>query len=1125
MWATFLCTVECGVEWWDASLRFDPVDGRSALTGELSADDRALQRLVDPATFARGWNYAHEGAVLSSKWIAKDQHVYGEVAGSGVTPYTAWARLTRSPDGELASFQGNCTCPVHLDCKHAVALTVAALQELSEVAEAAPVPAKPQPWEMPLRGLLRDEDVADDQPKVGLQFEIVESTRSYRTGLASPLRIGMRPVTRGARGGWIRSGISWQTLRTDGGYLRGADRDGLTLLAEITAMDAATRPTYYANPGPLIYLDAMPNRRVWTVLAEARALGLPFVAGPGVNGRIDLLDEAAQVAVELGREDGALVLRTRVTAGSQHPEPDAMLMLGSPPHGIAFWRADDATSLFDDGSLRLAPLADRVDPVLDTLLGMNELRIPAEGEQQFFTRYYPNLEQRVHLVAPDGTVELPTPEPPVLVLSLAYGQDTRLDLSWQWHYALGEAVRRESLWPVANGGRARDLDHETAIVLAVEVAARPVAALLGRGSSRDRLSSSAWLEGLDALRFLSDVLPELTGLPGVQVETHGVVKDYREAAAGPLVEIEAISAPGERDWLDLAVTVTVEGEDVPFDQLFVALASGQEHLLLPSGTWFTLDRPELASLATLIAEARAINDAGPQTARIGRFQADLWEELDQLGVIGEQVSSWRESMAALSQVTRVEQPPLPAGLHAELRPYQAEGFAWLAFLRSHDLGGILADEMGLGKTLQAIALMCHTKDAGETAPYLVVAPTSVVYNWSAECERFAPGLNVRIVTETGRRRAESITEVAAGADVVVTSYALFRLEYDAYADVGWAGLVLDEAQFVKNSKSRAYRCAKLLPAPFKLAITGTPMENNLLELWSLLSITAPGLFPHPAGFEKHYRVPIERDNDRERLAQLRRRVKPLMLRRTKEQVVSDLPPKQEQVVDLPLNPKHRRVYDTHLQRERSKVLGLLGNLEKNRFEIFRSLTLLRQASLDVSLIDPRYHDIPSTKLDALMDLLTEIASEGHRTLVFSQFTRFLGNAKARLDEAGIDYCYLDGSTRRRPEVLESFRSGDAPVFLISLKAGGFGLNLTEADYCILLDPWWNPAAEAQAVDRVHRIGQTRNVMVYRLVAKDTIEEKVMALKERKAALFHNVMADGEVAPGALTAADIRGILE
>jgi superfamily II DNA or RNA helicase len=832
--------------------------------------------------------------------------------------------------------------------------------------------------------------------------------------------------------------------------------------------------------------------------------------------------------VEVAREEGSLVLAPALTAGSERPALDATMLLGDPAHGVAWWRTEDpADPSADplDGDLRLAPLAERVDPVLRNLLDVRGLTVPPSDEQHFFTTYYPSLQQRVRLVAVDDTVELPQPQPPELVLELEYAAGDRLDLHWHWSYAIGDAVRREPLWPLGAPSRSRDFEQEAVIVKAVAAAAGHLTGVLTPWSLGERLAATVTLDGFDAVRFISDVLPALNELAGLTVVTHGTPRDYREAQSGPVVAMQASAAPGDADWLDLAVTVTVDGEDVPFDQLFVALASEQRHLVLPSGTWFTLDRPELASLATLIIEARALNDRSPQTVRVGRYQADLWDELDSLGVIGGQAAEWQASMRALREVTAIESPPLPPGLTAVLRPYQAEGFAWLAFLHRFGLGGVLADEMGLGKTVQAIALMCHAKSVGETRPFLVVAPTSVVYNWAAECERFAAGLDVRIITETGRRRTSTLADQAAGADVVVTSYALFRLEYDDYAAVPWAGLVLDEAQFVKNAKSRAYRCAKLLPAPFKLAITGTPMENNLSELWSLFSITAPGLFPHPKGFEQHFRTPIEKNHDRERLALLRRRTKPLMLRRTKEQVAGDLPVKQEQVVELPLNPKHRRVYEMHLQRERQKVLGLLGNLEKNRFEIFRSLTLLRQASLDASLIDPRYHDIPSTKLDALMELLTEIASEGHRTLVFSQFTRFLGNARQRLGDAGIDYCYLDGATRRRPEVLERFRTGDAPVFLISLKAGGFGLNLTEADYCVLLDPWWNPATEAQAVDRIHRLGQTRKVMVYRLVAKDTIEEKVMALKARKAALFDAVMADGEVAPGALTAADIRGILE
>lgn len=329
---------------------------------------------------------------------------------------------------------------------------------------------------------------------------------------------------------------------------------------------------------------------------------------------------------------------------------------------------------------------------------------------------------------------------------------------------------------------------------------------------------------------------------------------------------------------------------------------------------------------------------------------------------------------------------------------------------------------------------------------------------------------------------------------------------------------------MKNRQSATHQLARRLDVPFKLAITGTPMENNVMELWSLLSIVAPGLFPRPPASSSSIR---SRSSARPtpRSSQLRRRIRPLMLRRTKELVAKELPPKQEQTLEVELGPRQRKVYDTYLARERQRVLGLIGDFEKNRFAIFRALTVLRQVALDAALVDEAHEKVPSTKLDLLDELLGDALSEGHRVLVFSQFTRFLGQVRSRLDAAGIEYAYLDGATKKRDEVIDRFRSGDAGVFLISLKAGGFGLNLTEADYCILLDPWWNPATESQAVDRAHRIGQTRSVMVYRLVAKDTIEEKVMALKEAKAALFAAVMSDdGAAATGGITAEDVRELL-
>jgi SNF2 family DNA or RNA helicase len=343
----------------------------------------------------------------------------------------------------------------------------------------------------------------------------------------------------------------------------------------------------------------------------------------------------------------------------------------------------------------------------------------------------------------------------------------------------------------------------------------------------------------------------------------------------------------------------------------------------------------------------------------------------------------------------------------------------------------------------------------------------VAPNWAAEAARFAPELRVEVVLDTLARSGREIAEIAM-ADLVVTTYTLFRLDAEAYGSTSWAALFLDEAQYVKNHRGKTYRCARELRAPFKLAITGTPMENNLMELWALLSISAPGLFPDPQRFAEQYARPIERSGDQER--------------------------------------------------------RLLDDFDHNRFTILRSITSLRQLSIHPALVDARHSTIPCAKLSALVEQLDDVISSGHRALVFSQFTGFLSHVRARLEDEGIGYCYLDGRTRCRDDVLERFRRGSDPVFLISLKAGGVGLNLTEADYCFLLDPWWNPATETQAIDRAHRIGQTRRVMVYRLIARDTIEQKVRALAARKAELFHGVIDDGDSFARVLSADDIRGLL-
>ena len=780
-------------------------------------------------------------------------------------------------------------------------------------------------------------------------------------------------------------------------------------------------------------------------------------------------------------------------------------------------------------------------------------------------------------------------------------------LSWRWEYPLNpfaedsaeEASAQNPAgasdvyslpvfgYPGEEGGEVRDERFEARVLRSVRAILAAHPALSGLEERR--------IEGWETRELLSAILPKLRRVSAVQVRFNGTPPQFVEATDA-LIEI-TVNEGNSRDWFGLGIAVKVNNWTVPFAQIFEALDRGADRILLGNGTYFSLRRPEFKTLRTLIAEARELDDAGGEL-RINRHQAGLFSELESLAASVHTTARWdaqvrsllelvegledaeentekdskkasdkgTQDSPALQKTSRkktsrqiIPSCPVPTGLQATLRPYQVEGFQWLSFLYEQRLGGILADDMGLGKTVQALALLAHAieehraaseraAERGESvepfAPFLVVAPTSVITNWAAEATRFLPEAKVVTITETTAGKTP-LAERIAGAHLVLTSYTLLRMDEDAYtgyartlgrtvddstgeqsAPEGWGALLLDEAQFVKNTGTRAWSIARAMPARTKIAMTGTPIENNLMELWALLAIVADGLFPSARAFRDLYARPAESGEDPAQAAataaRLRRRIRPLMLRRTKELVAAELPAKNDTRVNLPLAPGHRRIYDTHLQRERQKVLGLLEDMDKNRFTIFQSLTLLRRLALDAALIDPdAYEGVTSAKREYLVERLPELLAGGHRVLVFSQFTGYLKSIARALSEKGIDHLYLDGSTRNRAEVIEAFRAGAAPVFLISLKAGGFGLNLTEADHVFIMDPWWNPAAEQQAVDRIHRIGQEREVHVYRLVAEGTIEEKVMQLKASKAALFDAVVGEGEFASAAVTAEDVR----
>ena len=824
-------------------------------------------------------------------------------------------------------------------------------------------------------------------------------------------------------------------------------------------------------------------------------------------------------------------------------------------------------------NLAFIPLAEPLDATAESLVSRGEMRIPASEREAFHREFLPTLTRAVPFFTPDPALALPKVRSPYLVFEAHFDDEISHDalLNWYWEYpknpldeeGTDSGVRR---LPPLGLGTERDERFEARVLRAVRsaTASNPVLA----GGFGERRS-----QGWETRDILAHVLPALRRIPGVRVRLLGPVPEFTEATDA-MIEVK-VTEGNSRDWFGLGIAIKVNNWTVPFAQVFEALDRNQDRILLGNGTYFSLNRPEFSALRTLIEEARTLNETGGEL-RINRHQAGLFSELESLASSVETVASWdaqvksllalveaadrageatgpeevlenehSDSLSVSSGVFSANHLPSPPDLTAVLRPYQLEGFRWLAFLRQHRLGGILADDMGLGKTVQVLALLAqaiaeHEQRADHTgfAPFLVVAPTSVVGNWAQEVARFVPGAKVVTITESTSKSGKSIAELVQGAHLVLTSYALFRLDEDGYTEfgnhvpentengasphAGWGALILDEAQFVKNTKTRAWKVARALNAQVKLAITGTPMENNLMELWALLAIVADGLFPSARIFRDLYARPAESGEDPQVIEKLRRRVRPLMLRRTKDVVAADLPEKNDVRVNVPLTTAHRHIYDMHLQRERQKVLGLLDDMDKNRFTIFQSLTLLRRLALDATLIDPdEYAGVASAKLEYLVEHLPSLLGDGHRVLVFSQFTGYLRTIAERLQAEGIDYLYLDGTTRNRPQVLKDFAEGAAPVFLISLKAGGFGLNLTEADHCFIMDPWWNPAAEQQAVDRIHRLGQERDVHVYRLVAEGTIEEKVMDLKASKAALFDAVVNDGSFASSRVDAEQIR----
>ncbi|HEY9722239.1 MAG TPA: SNF2-related protein [Oscillatoriaceae cyanobacterium] len=720
---------------------------------------------------------------------------------------------------------------------------------------------------------------------------------------------------------------------------------------------------------------------------------------------------------------------------------------------------------------------------------------------------------------PEGLPAEPNLHPeqsPVARLTLSEEGD-RLIARLTFRYGTAAAVLPGDPRALVGG----ELDGEWGFWKRDPVAESALVARLAETSLESRGGGQYMAWGETALSFLMDEVPlllrdgwELFGEERLQ--RHRV--NRRQASV-------SISVSTGIDWFDLRTTVEIEGETIAWEALREALKRNSRFVRLGSGAFARLPEEWLLRQQQL-AESLGFSAVGEENAfvqQLPRYLAPAAQELLATADTQHTDTDWRQFLLGLEAVEELPEVPTPEGFVGELRQYQAHGLSRLSFWREHGVHGILADDMGLGKTIQAIALLLSEHEAGRRGPSLLVAPTSVVYNWEQEIARFAPGLKVLVLHGADRHaHYEELPE----ADVVVTSYGLLQRDRAVLEEQPFHYVILDEAQKIKNPRSQAAKAACRINARHRLCLTGTPIENNLLEFWSLFHFLMPGLLGNERYFRSRYlrALPEETDQARERLRKLTR---PFILRRLKGDVAQDLPPRTEIVAYCELGEEQRKLYEETLGAVRGQIFAEIRTrgFKRAHFHVLEGLLRLRQVVCDPKLVlrdEPR--NVPSAKLEMFMDMLREMIAEGHRVLVFSQFVKMLAILREALEAEEIPYAYLDGQTKDRLERVQRFNASDTPVFLISLKAGGTGLNLTGADYVIHFDPWWNPAVEDQATDRAHRIGQTRHVFSYKLIAKDTVEEKVLGLQAQKRKMVLDVLGGSEMG-SELTMEDLEYLLQ
>jgi superfamily II DNA or RNA helicase len=1032
----------------------------------LAVNDADLQGLFDEATFRRGRSYARTGQVGEVR--VDGERVRAQVQGSRPRPYEVWVRRD---EGRIVS---QCSCPgwagARRHCKHVAALLYTLRGD--GPAEAAPAQAQLPP----LSAWLASGDFSR---------------------LAAPL---FYVFTLDGDFAEVRQ------LRADRG--EPPDEAAIELLPADDRRVAELLAVFDHNR---LGAARVAISRAGDVLAALR--GKSIFADDRQEIPLHFSDQTLSLRIACTASDNAQLFRFRAVLSPRGSEkalsPASIQVLG----GV------DRFALAEDLAYPLDPRLS--DATLARFRKNPEVECRVAELPRAFSEWLPRLVETAGAIVPAAAELLPSLGGIPALSLLCEGDLEHAEVRLQATYGEGPSALVDldgnPPSPIAEVRLGED-GRAYALLRDAATEAQAFAAAIAAGLEwRDGAFRA---DGEKALHFWSDGIAALPPAWRRQLPPNLVGLRVRKEPVRPSVHVGL----GARGWFEVDVRLGSAEITVDPEVLRACLASGLTHATLQDGSVAPIDVEACRNVLAALAELDVLGEKGK--GEVPPWFAGPLQELVRAAGLDAKLDP--EASALLRRLNGDELPRVepPSDLEGQLRPYQLSGFAWLCSLRDAGLSALLADEMGLGKTIQALAFLLREKQRGERGPALVIAPTSVLPNWIRESERFAPAL--RAVAFTGGKR--KLPE-ADSVDLVVTSYALLRRDAELLASREWSSVILDEAQHVKNPAAATAQAARALKGRFRLVLTGTPVENRPLDLWSLFEFLLPGLLGSQESFRQRYEAPVGPAAE-EAQKKLAVRVRPFLKRRLKRDVLTELPDKQESEVVCDLSDTQRKLYRQTLEEVRREVFGAIEErgVARSQVNILAGLLRLRQVACDPRLLKlekKSFAEEDSAKLMLWRELLDEALDGGHRVICFSQFVEMLTLMRHQLDEAKIPYEYLDGRTRDRQAVIDSFNGVEGPpraqVFLISLRAGGTGVNLATADTVLLYDPWWNPAVEDQAVDRVHRIGQSKEVSVYRLVARGTVEEKILDLKQRKRDMSGRLLgASG--GSTAFTAADVEELL-